>query len=82
MSAPHPWGVLHLLVADDALTERHVYRRYLALCGALLPTSELPPSTCPQDCEFDVLYCTECVRAAAQWTAEAQRAEHESEALR
>jgi hypothetical protein len=82
VSAPHPWGVLHLLVAHDALTEGHVYRCYPALCGALLPTSELPPSTCPQDCEFDVLYCTECVRTAAQWTAEAQRAERASEALR
>ncbi len=81
MSAPHPWGVLHLLVADDALTEGHVYRCYLGLRGELLPTSELPPSTCPDDCEFDVLYCSKCVRAAAQWTAEAQRAERASEAL-
>ena len=79
---PHPWGVLHLLVADDALTEGHVYRCYLALCGALLPTSELPPSACPDDCEFDVLYCSERVRAAARWTAEAQRAERASGALR
>jgi hypothetical protein len=79
---PHPWGVLHLLVADDALTEEHAYRCYLALRGALLPTSELPLSTCPEDCEFDVLYCSECVRVAAQWTAEAQRAERASGALR
>jgi hypothetical protein len=82
VSAPHPWGVLHLLVADGALTEAHVYRCYLALCGELLPTSGLPPSTCPDDCEFDVLYCTECVRRAAQWTAEAQQAERASGTLR
>lgn len=77
----HSWGVLHLLVADDGLPERHVYRCYLALCGELLPSSSLPPSTCPDDCECDVLYCSECVRAAAQWTAEAQRAEHVAGAL-
>ena len=75
VSAPHPWGVLHLLVADDGLTEGHVYRCYPALCGALLPTSKLPPATCPDDCELDVLYCSECVRTAAQWTAEAQQAQ-------
>jgi hypothetical protein len=69
-------------VADDGLTEGHVYRRYLALCGALLPASELPPSTCPDDCEFDVLYCSECMRTAAQWTAEAQQAERTSGTLR
>jgi hypothetical protein len=79
----HSWGVLHLLVADDGLPEGHAYRFYLALCGELLPSSSLPPSTCPDDCECDVLYCycSECVRAAAQWTAEAQRAERESGAL-
>ncbi|MGH3683509.1 MAG: hypothetical protein ACRDRU_07400 [Pseudonocardiaceae bacterium] len=31
-----------MLVADDALTERQVYQCYLALCGGLPPTSELP----------------------------------------
>jgi hypothetical protein len=77
----HSWGVLHLLVADDGLPEGHAYRCYLALCGELLPSSSLPPSTCPDDCECDVLYCSECVRVAAQWTAEAQRAERESGAL-
>jgi hypothetical protein len=82
VSAPHPWGVLHLLVADDALTERHVYQCYLTLCGTRLPTPELPPSSCPEDCEFDVLYCSECVHAAAQWTAETQQAESVSGALR
>jgi hypothetical protein len=69
-------------VADDGLPEGHVYRCYLALCGELLPSSSLPPSTCPDDCECDVLYCSECVRAAAQWTAEAQRAEHAAGTLR
>ncbi|MGH3867982.1 MAG: hypothetical protein ACRDQ4_18030 [Pseudonocardiaceae bacterium] len=64
------------------LTEGHVYRCYLALCGELLPTSKLPPATCPDDCAFDVLYCSECVRGAAQWTAEAQLAERTSAALR
>lgn len=79
---PHPWGVLHLLVADGGLTEGHVYRCYLALCGVLLPTSKLPPAMCPDDCEFDVLYCSECVRWAAQWPVETQQAERASETLR
>jgi hypothetical protein len=69
-------GFLRLLVADDALTEGHVYRCYPSLCGKLLPTSSLPPSTCPDDCEFDVLYCSECVRAATEWTVEALRADY------
>lgn len=82
VTTPHPWGFLHLLVADDALTERHIYRCYLSLCGKLLPTSSLPSSTCPDDCEFDVLYYSECVRAATEWTVEALRAERESGTLR
>lgn len=81
MSAPHPWGVLHLLVADDALPEG-LGGTYLTVCGELVPASSLPPSSCPEDCECDVLYCTQCVRAAAQWTAEALRADCASGTLR
>lgn len=81
MSAPHPWGDLHLLVADDALTEG-IGGTYLAVCGALVPASRLPPSSCPEDCDCDVLYCTECVRAVAQWNTEAGRADRASGVLR
>jgi hypothetical protein len=81
VSAPHPWGVLHLLVADDALPGG-LGGTYITVRGKLLPFSGLPPSSCPEDCDCDVLYCTECVRAAAQWTAQAQRAERASGALR
>jgi hypothetical protein len=70
-----------LLVADDALPGG-LGGTYITVCGELIPASELPPSTCPQDCECDVLYCSECVRAAAQWTAQAQRADHASGVLR
>jgi hypothetical protein len=69
-----------LLVADDALPG--LGGTYLTVCGELIPASALPPSTCPEDCECDVLYCSECVRAAAQWTVEAQRADHASGTLR
>jgi hypothetical protein len=65
VSAPHPWGDLHLLVADDALVGE-IGGTYLAVCGELVPASTLPPSSCPEDCDCDVLYCPECVRAVAQ----------------
>jgi hypothetical protein len=61
VSGPHPWGVLHLLVADDALPGG-LGGTYMTICGELMPASELPPSSCPEDCECDVLYCSECVR--------------------
>jgi hypothetical protein len=45
------------------------------------PECGCPTATCPDGCEFDVLYCSECVRTAAEWTAEAQRAERASGTL-
>ncbi len=53
-------GWLHLLVADDAITERH----HMTLCGAVLASSELPSSLCLDDCKRDHVYCLACLRVA------------------
>lgn len=67
MSAPPPADALHLLVTDDALDEIRLGGTYIAVCGALVPVSELPPWECPEGCECDLPgYCPECVREAAE----------------
>jgi hypothetical protein len=81
VSGLHPWGVLHLLVADDALAGG-IGGTHVAVCGELVSLSRLPPSSCPEDCDCDVLYCPECVRAVAQCNAEAGQAARASGALR
>ncbi|MGH3829255.1 MAG: hypothetical protein ACRDRS_02205 [Pseudonocardiaceae bacterium] len=64
-------GSVHLLMADTALTEQHLYRCYLALCGAEITRERLPPWDCPEGCECDVeaLICPDCVRQAVESSA-------------
>ena len=69
MNVPLRDGTVHLLTADDWLAGG-IGGTYLALCGALVPASRLPPSCCPPDCDC-ALYCPECVRVVACWHAEA-----------
>ena len=61
MSAPR-W--IHVLAADSGLAEGHRYGKYRALCGELLVDSELPRAECSEDCDREVAYCLECLRAA------------------
>lgn len=62
-----PSGFSHLLVVDDLVVEGHLRGTYLAVCGAPVPASSLPPSSCPEGCECDCyLYCPRCVRRALQ----------------
>lgn len=69
MSAPH---VTHLLPAErELLSECHQRRVYLALCGAVLPTSELQSSWCEVGCERMVTYCEDCLHDAAKRNADA-----------
>lgn len=63
MSGPH---CFHLLVADDAVTEFHQYRTYVALCGELLGASELPSGSCSEDCDAGIVYCLECLGTATE----------------
>jgi hypothetical protein len=72
VSAPLPVSAVHLLVADDSLAGG-IGGTDVALCGALVPASSLPPSCCPPECDC-ALYCPECVRVAACWHAEAGQA--------
>lgn len=67
-SEPH---CLHLLVADDGLTEHYRYRVHLALCCAVLPVSELPGAVCSAGCESEVVYCVECLHTAVERNADA-----------
>lgn len=64
MSAPLSQDAVHLLAADG-ISPTHV-----ALCGALVPASRLPPSSCPPDCAC-ALYCPQCVQVITCWHAEA-----------
>ncbi len=68
MSAPH---CLHLLAADSGVAEGHRYGVHLALCATVLNSSSLPPARCPDECDCEVAYCSDCLRAAAERNAEA-----------
>jgi hypothetical protein len=68
VSAPLRDGAAHLLMADEALVGG-IGATYLALRGALVPESHLPPSSCPPDCDCS-LFCPECVRVVAERNAE------------
>ncbi|MGH3770695.1 MAG: hypothetical protein ACRDRW_04745 [Pseudonocardiaceae bacterium] len=59
----------HLLVADRGIQE--LYGTYMALCGALLHTRDLPRSECPDDCERFVSYCLRCLEVANERNADA-----------
>lgn len=68
-----PVGVTHLLAADDALDEQFQCGVYAAVCGRLVPRSDLPSWECPEGCECDLaLYCPECVSRATESSAEAR----------
>lgn len=62
---------LHLAVVDSGLTEYHRYRTYMAVCGAPVSASDLPSALCEPDCVRGLAYCTECLRVAAEATADA-----------
>lgn len=63
--------VTHLLAADDALDEQFQCGVYAAVCGQLVPLSELPSGECPEGCGCELaLYCPECVIRAAESSAE------------
>jgi len=69
-----PAGVAHLLTADDVLADGNQCGTYLAVCGALVPTSSLPSSLCPPGCECDcALYCPQCVRHVVQYAMESAK---------
>lgn len=67
-----PAGVIHLLTANDVLADGDRCGTYLAVCGALVPASDLPSSLCPEGCECDIysLYCQQCVHRVAQYAPE------------
>lgn len=68
-------GVTHLLAADDALDEQFQYGVYTAVCGQLVPASDLPSWECPEDCGCDLaVYCPQCVCRVAESSAETQLA--------
>jgi hypothetical protein len=72
MSAPLPESAVHPLAADG-FVGRGIGGTDVALCGALVPASSLPPSCCPPDCDC-ALYCPECVRVVACWHTDAGQA--------
>ncbi len=71
MSAPSHANDLHLLVADYALVEMRLGGTYMAVCGTLVPVSDLPPWECPEGCECDLPgYCPACVHEVAEVNGE------------
>jgi hypothetical protein len=66
-------GVTHLVAADDALDEQFQCGVYAAVCGRLVPKSDLPSGECPEGCECDLaFYCPECVNQATESSADAR----------
>jgi hypothetical protein len=66
-------GVTHLLAVHDALDEQFQCGVYAAVCGRLVPRSDLPSWECPEGCECDLaFYCPECVSRAAELSAQAR----------
>ncbi len=65
--------ITHLLPAErELLAECHRHQVYLALCGAMLPVSELQSSYCDDvECERFVTYCQNCLYAAVKTNADA-----------
>ncbi len=70
---PSELHVTHLLPAErELLAECHRGRVYLALCGALLPVSELQSSYCDDaGCDRMVTYCQDCLHVAVGTNADA-----------
>lgn len=70
--AEHEPHVIHLLSAErELLAECHRCGLYLALCGEVLPVSELQSSLCEPGCERMVTYCQKCLDDAVRVNAEA-----------
>lgn len=76
MSAPDdggrpPEARVHLLAADELLTETYPTRHYFTMCGQLLTGADLPHATCDDFCGCDVTYyCEKCLHHATGWNAE------------
>ena len=66
-AALHSSVDIHLLAADSGVAEG----TYIALCEALLKASSLRPDLCSDDCDREVAYCSDCLRAAAEVNADA-----------
>ncbi len=61
----------HLLAANDALDEQFQCGVHAAVCGQLVPQSDLPSGEGPERCGcYLALYCPECVSRAAESSAE------------
>ncbi|MGH3702962.1 MAG: hypothetical protein ACRDQY_26675 [Pseudonocardiaceae bacterium] len=66
-------GVTHRLAVHDAVEEQFQCGVYAAVCGRLVPRSELPSWECPEGCECDLaLYCPQCVSRAVELRAKAR----------
>jgi hypothetical protein len=64
VNEPH---CLHLLVTErETLAEGHRYGTYMAICGELLVTEELPSSDCEPGCQREITYCQACIRTAIE----------------
>ncbi len=63
---------VHLLAADDLLTERYRGRAYyFTMCGQVITDAQLPHATCEGDeCDCEVRYCPDCIDHATRWNAE------------
>lgn len=58
----------HLISAHEVVPGYHLTPVYVALCGALVDTSEMPETDCPNECECEfsptMAYCPACLRGA------------------
>ncbi|MBV8994120.1 MAG: hypothetical protein JO287_10585 [Pseudonocardiales bacterium] len=58
---------VHLLSADEALTEGYRYRGiYIAVCGELIDASSSPSASRSDDCDREISYCPACLHTARE----------------
>lgn len=61
-------GVFHLISAHEVVPRRCLHPTYTALCGALVETSSMAETDCPNECECEfsatMAYCLACLREA------------------
>lgn len=75
MENPLPAGAVHLTAADEAVRQGYGSSTFVAVCGELVCSWELPPSVCSPNRD-EHRYCPACVREALRWKAEPSDAAH------
>ncbi len=64
-------SVFHLISSHEIVLRWRLTPKYVALCGALVETSDGRTPACPNECECVVVHCPACLHAAMECNREA-----------